>query len=398
MRGRHVLAALGALVLTGTVAGLSLTLGGYDAGAAGAALLRGAAGSPDALVSVTLVRSVPLILTGLAVALAFTAGVWNIGAEGQLYAGAVAAVWVGLAWSDASPSVLVPAVLVSAALAGAAWTLVPALLRFRMGVSEVITTILMNFVALYVTAYLVHGPLQESRGVFPQTDPLAEGARLPLLVDGSRLHLGFLLATALAVMLWLFLRRTVLGFQVRAVGAGPEAAEVSGRIPAVRVAAGTFLASGALAGLAGGVEVAGVTYALYEGLSPGWGYTAIAVALLAGLNPVGVLATGIVFGALEGGAGAMQRAAGIPSAWVSAVEALVILAVLAADQILRRRWRGRMSLDEADLHGGGPSGDHGGGQVGDHGGVQVGDHSGGQVGGQGAGGRGGPALPGATEA
>lgn len=328
--------AVGALVLTTVVAAASLKLGGFHPATGGAAMIRGAVGSPEAFFSITLVRAVPLILTGLAVALAFRAGIWNIGAEGQLYAGAVVAVWVGLRFAWLPAVVLVPAVLLGASLAGAAWTLVPALLRFRMGVGEVITTILMNFVGIYLAAYVVHGPLQESRGVFPQTDPVAEAARLPTLVAGTRLHVGFLLAVLLAVLLWAFFRWTVAGFRIRAVGANPVAAAVAGRVEADAVALRAFLASGALAGLAGGVEVSGVTFALYEGLSPGWGYTAIAVALLAGLNPAGVLVAGILFGALEGGAGAMQREAGIPSAWVGAVEALVILSVLAVDQLRRR--------------------------------------------------------------
>jgi simple sugar transport system permease protein len=156
------------------------------------------------------------------------------------------------------------------------------------------------------------------------------------LFAGTRLHAGFALAVLFGVALWAFFRWTRAGFAVRAVGASREAAHIAARLPSERVAFMTFLASGALAGLAGGVEVMGVTWALYEGLSPGWGYTAIAVALLAGLHPLAVLATGLLFGALEGGAGAMQRSAGIPAAWVSAVEALIILSVLAVDQARRR--------------------------------------------------------------
>jgi ABC-type uncharacterized transport system permease subunit len=157
-----------------------------------------------------------------------------------------------------------------------------------------------------------------------------------VLWDGTRLHWGFVLAVALACALWWVLARTVVGFQLRAVGGSPDAARVAGRIAVGPVTMGAFLVSGALAGLAGGVEVAGVTYALYEGLSPGHGYTAIAVALLAGLSPMGVLLTGMFFGALEGGAGAMQRTAGIPAAWVRAVEALLILSVLGVERGLRR--------------------------------------------------------------
>lgn len=334
--GGPVLTAVGALLGTAVVAALMLALGGYDPLGAGVAMLSGAFGSSSAFLSITLVRSVPLILTGLAVALAFRAGVWNIGAEGQLYAGAVAAVWVGLELGAAPGWLLVPAVLAASALAGAVWTLVPAVMKLRLGVGEVITTILMNFVGLHLAAWVVHGPLQESRGVFPQTDAIARSARLPALIPGTRLHAGFAVALLLAGALWALFRWTRLGFRIRAVGASAEAAGTSGRIDVRRVIAVTFLSSGALAGLAGGVEVAGVTHALYEGLSPGWGYTAIAVALLAGLHPGAVLLTGILFGALHSGAAAMQRDAGIPEVWVGAVEALVILAVLAVDQIRRR--------------------------------------------------------------
>jgi len=328
--------ALVALVLTLAVAAGSLVLGGFNPIEAGFAMMRGAFGSSNAILSITMVRAVPLILTGLAVALAFRAGIWNIGAEGQLYAGAVAAVWVGLVGGALPGFVLVPLVLASAAVAGALWSAIPALMRVRLGTGEVITTILMNFVGIYLAAYMVVGPLQESRGVFSQTDAIAETARLPLLVSGTRLHSGFLLALLLGGAMWAMFRWTRTGFEIRVVGAAPKAARIAGLIKTDRVVLLTFLASGAIAGLAGGVEVAGVTFALYEDLSPGWGYTAIAVALLGGLHPIAVLGTGLLFGALEGGAAEMQRAAGIPASWVSAVEALVILSVLAVDQVRRR--------------------------------------------------------------
>ena len=331
-----VLIGVGAVVLTAGVGAVLLLLGGYDPAAAASAMVRGAFGSWNTFVSITLVRSVPLILTGLAVALAFRAGVWNIGAEGQLYAGAIAAVSVGLAGGGLPAFVLLPSVLLAAGVAGAAWAVVPTFMRLRLGVGEVITTILMNFVGIYLAAYMVHGPLQEARGVFPQTDPVVEAARLPMLLPGTRLHWGFGLAVLLVAALAVILRYTRFGFQLRAVGASPEAAAVAGRIDTKRILLVSFLGSGAVAGLAGGVEISGLTHALYEDLSPGWGYTAIAVALLAGLNPAGVVVTGILFGALQAGAGAMQRDAGIPAAWVGVVEALVILAVLAIDRVRRK--------------------------------------------------------------
>ena len=339
-RYEALLIALGALVLTAAAGAVLLALGGHHPGEAAAAMVRGAFGSRGTFLSITLVRSIPLIVSGLAVALAFRAGVWNIGAEGQLYAGAAAAAWIGLAGAGLPALLLVPSVLAGALAAGALWAVVPAVMRVRLGVGEVITTILMNFVGIHMAAWLVHGPLQESRGVFPQTDSIAEAARLPRLLPGSRLHLGFALALVLAIGLALLLRRSRFGFQVRAVGESPEAARIAGRVDTGRVLVVCFLLSGAIAGLAGGVEVSGLTFALYEDLSPGWGCTAIAVALLAGLDPLGVVVAGILFGALQAGAGAMQRDAGVPAAWVGVVEALVILAVLALDRVRRSRQRG----------------------------------------------------------
>jgi len=330
-----VVAAVVALLATTLVAAGSLWLGGLDPLQAGAALVRGSVGSPTAL-TITMVRAVPLILTGLAVSLAFRAGVWNIGAEGQLYAGAIAAVAVGIGGAGLPALILVPVVLLAAALAGALWAAVPAFMRVRLGVGEVITTILMNFVGVYLAAYMVSGPLQEARGIFPQTDPIADAAQLPILLPGTRVHMGVVLAVAVGAVMWVVFKRTRFGFAVRAVGSAPKAARIVGLIPVDRVMIISFLASGAIAGLAGGVEIAGVTFALYADLSPGWGYTAIAVALLGGLHPIAVIGTGLLFGALGSGAAAMQRDAGIPLAWASAVEALVILSVLAVDQVRRR--------------------------------------------------------------
>jgi simple sugar transport system permease protein len=340
LRSGPIAVPAAAVLAAATLGAVLLWVGGHDPRAAARAAGVGAFGSTDALLSITLVRTVPLILTGLAVAVAFRAGVWNVGAEGQLYAGAVAAVWVGLEGGFLPGWLLLPAVLAAAGVAGALWALAPALMKLRLGVGEVITTLLMSFVAIYLAAYMVHGPLQEPRGVFPQTGPIVEGARLPALVPGTRLHVGVVLALGAAVALsWLF-RRTRLGFQMRAVGASSEAARIAGRIDTKRVVLAAFLGSGALAGLAGGVQVAGVTYALYEGFSPGWGYTAIAVALLAALNPLGILATALLFGALEAGAAAMQRDAGVPAVWAVGMQSLVILAVLALDRVRRHAGAG----------------------------------------------------------
>jgi len=284
-----------------------------------------------------LVRGTPLLLTGLAVAIAFKAGIWNIGAEGQFYAGAVAATFLGTHWGAGSAPLALVVIPLAAAVAGALWAAAPALLRARFGVLEVITTIMLNFIAEYLVGYLVHGPLQEAGHTYPQSDPIAAAARLAPLLPGTRLTWAFPIGVMLAIAAWIMLTRTRPGFVLRAAGAGPIAAQVSGRIPVRRVATTAFLLSGAVAGLAGAAEVMGVTFALYEKLSPGYGYTAIAVALLARLHPLGVIAAAIAFGALEAGAAALQRSAGIPSVTVYAVEGLVILLIVAAD----RRWRAR---------------------------------------------------------
>src|SRR4051812_42507469 len=301
------------------------------------ALLSGAFGSWYAFGSGTLVRATPLILTGLAVAVAFRAGVFNIGAEGQFLVGAVAQAVIALTLHALPAVVLLPTALVAGAVAGAAWAWIAAVLRTRFRVLEVISTIMLNFVALYLVSYLVRGPLQEPTHIYPQTSSIADAARLPRFSSATRLHFGFAIAVLACVAAWWAIKYTASGFRLRAVGANPHAARSVGLIDADRTTTRAFLASGALAGLAGAIEVAGVTFALYENISPGYGFTAIAVALLARLNPAAVIVTGIAFGALEAGAAAMQRDAGVPSVVVSVAEALIILALVALDRARMRR-------------------------------------------------------------
>jgi simple sugar transport system permease protein len=292
------------------------------------ALWSGSVGSWYALTSGTLVRAVPLILTGLGVAIAFRAGVFNIGAEGQLLAGAAVATVVGLHGPASGGTWTLVAALVAGSLAGAGWAAIAAVLRAQFGILEVISTLMLNFIAADLVAFLVRGPLQEPLHIYPQSASLPVGVRLPHLGPATRLHWGFVLAVLLIPLTSWILSRTVAGFELRVTGANPRAAFTTGRIRVSRVSAVAFLVSGALAGLAGAIEVTAVTYALYENLSPGYGFTAIAVAILAGLNPYGVLASGVVFAALETGATAMQRDAGVPAAWASVVEACLILLIV----------------------------------------------------------------------
>jgi simple sugar transport system permease protein len=329
------------LALAGGAAVLALL--GFAPGPALRALAAGAVGSPAAWVATTL-KATPLLLTGLAVALCFRCGVWNIGAEGQLLAGALLATAVATrVLPGAGALLLLPAVVAAGALGGAALGAVAGVLRFRRGVSEVISTILLNFIAIELVALAVHGPLQEAAGAYPKSDPLPAAAMLPAV---ERVHAGVAAALAAALGTWVLLFRTAAGFRLRAVGLSPRAARFAGISPE-RHGLAALVLGGALAGLAGAFEVAGVTGQLYEGLSPGHGYTAIAVALLVRLDPLAVVPAAFFFGALEAGAGAMQREAGVPAVVTQIVQGLAILisaATAAGGLRVRSQRRGAAAL------------------------------------------------------
>jgi simple sugar transport system permease protein len=334
---RQLLVLGGAAILAALLLLVVVAVAGFDAPAALGALLRGAFGSRDAWLSGTLVRATPLALTGLAIVVAFRAGVLNIGAEGQFLAGAGVATAIAFATSSWSAMSVVFSLL-GGVIGGAGIAGIATVLRLSFGVLEVISTLMLNFIAQYVVAWVVRGPLQEPTRIYPQSASLDAASRLPILLPGTRLHLGVLVAVALALGLAWWLARTASGFRLRATGLNATAAASAGGISVTRVTAGAFLASGALAGLAGAVEVTGVTYALYDNLSPGYGFTAIAVALLAGLEPAVVLVTALLFGALEAGATAMQRDAGVPSVLVAVVEAILILVLVLAERGRRAGW------------------------------------------------------------
>ena len=297
------------------------------------ALVHGAFGSWYAFGSGTLVRSTPLFLTGLSVAIAFRAGVLNIGAEGQFLIGAATATAVGLHLGGAPAGVALPIILTAGAIGGALWAGIAALLRARFHVLEVISTILLNFIAADLVSYLVRGPLQEPLHIYPQTASLSPSAQLPRFGAQTRLHLGFVIAVGACIAAWWIIKFTAAGFRLRAVGANPAAAAMAGQIDVGKATTRVFLVSGALAGVAGAIEVSGVTYALYENLSPGYGYTAIAVALMGQLHPAGVLGAGLFFGALEAGATAMQRDAGVPSVVGAVIQAAIIVVFLVVARV-----------------------------------------------------------------
>lgn len=285
------------------------------------ALLAGALVGPAAWTA-TLLEAGPLLLAGLGVALCFRAGVWNIGAEGQLLAGALAATALATRAPAGAPAwLLAPAAALAGAAGGALFGAAAGWLRARRGVSEVISTLLLNFVAIQCVALAVQGPLQEAARAYPQSDALPPAALLPAF---GRVHAGLAAGLLLAIAAhWLVLHGTV-GLRMRAVGLSPRAARFAGIRPE-RIAVGSLALAGALAGLAGAFQVAGVTGRLYEGLSPGYGFTAIAVALLARLEPLAVVASALFFGALEAGAAAMQREVGVPAQATKLVQGVVLL-------------------------------------------------------------------------
>lgn len=320
------------------LAAFPLALAGADLAVAYRQMLVASLGSPFALAE-TLTRATPLIFTGLAAAIAFRARLWNIGAEGQLYLGAVAAVALGSSTVAAPPALLLPLALAAGAAAGALLLLGPTWLKLRLGVDEVVTTLLLNFVAVLFVGYLLEGPLQDPMSLgWPQSPPVVDAATLPRLVPRTRLHAGLLLALAAALLLWLYLERTVWGFETRAVGGNERAAAFAG-IPAAAVLLRTGLLSGALAGLAGACEVTGLKGYLTQDLSPGFGYSGIVVAMLAQLNPLGVVLAALFVAGVFVGADGMSRSVGVPSYIADLVVALSLLTMLLAGLAARYRVR-----------------------------------------------------------
>ncbi|MBU6422603.1 MAG: ABC transporter permease [Chloroflexi bacterium] len=338
-----VLSVLFALVL----GGLFVWVSGHDPIVAYAALLRGAFGSPYD-VSETLLIAVPLLLTGLSVAVAFRAGLFNIGAQGQLLVGAVAAGWMGALWPGLPAIVLLPLTLLAGILGGAAYGAIAGWLKASRGVNEVITTIMQNYTIVFVMHWLLqNGPMQAPNAFgTPASAPIGAGAVLPIivpdfLVPSSRLHAGILLALLATVAFWFLLWRTSLGYELRAVGLGARAAAQAGIGPQRRMVI-VMAVAGGFAGLAGMIQVSGLFHRVYDGFSAGFGFDAIAVALLGKNAPLGVLLSALLFAAFSRGGTLMQSDADISSHLVEIVEALVLF-VIAAETVVRavaRRWGG----------------------------------------------------------
>lgn len=325
--------ALALLATVAVAAGLALIAGAAPLSVLGL-IVKGAVGSKFALLE-TLNRATPLIFTGLAIAVAFRARLWNIGAEAQLYAGALVTVLLGTGALGWPAALLVPVTIVAAMLAGAAMLLGPAWMKMRLGVDEVVTTLLINFIMLLFISLLLEGPLKDPMGMgWPKSARLIPEARLPRIVDGLRLHWGFGLALISAVVVWVIQARTTLGYEMRAVGLNQQAARFSG-ISVTAVILKTALLSGGLAALAGYSEVAGLKGNLTLDLSPGFGYTGIVVAMLALLNPLGVVISALFVAGIFVGADSMSRAAGVPTYIADILLASALLLMVLAIMLTR---------------------------------------------------------------
>ena len=337
-----LLAPVGAIAFTLLVSALLVLWAGAPVGRTYAALLQGGFGSVFAWTE-TLTRATPLILTGLAATVAFKARLFNIGAEGQLYAGALAAVAVGGMHGGSglavAPWLLFPLMMAAAALAGALVLLGPALMKSRLGVDEVVTTLLLNFVMLLGVSALLDGPMKDPLAMgWPQSVALQAELELGKLIPQTRLHTGLLWAVAAAGLLAALLRYTVPGFDIRALGANPRAAGFAG-VPVTRTVVLVALLSGALAGLAGAIEVAGRTSYVTLDMSPGYGYNGIVIAMLAGLQPLGVLVAGVFLAGILVGADSMSRAIGVPNTIADVIVATSLISVLVATLLTQYRVR-----------------------------------------------------------
>ncbi|WP_457941131.1 ABC transporter permease [Mesorhizobium sp. 10J20-29] len=331
---------LGAVAATLVITSLLVLVAGASPFSVFYLVAKGAAGSQFALLE-TLTRSTPLIFTGLAVAVAFRARLWNIGAEAQLYVGGMVTVVLGTGALPLPAFLLIPIIMVVAMAGGALMLLGPAVLKTRFGVDEVVTTLLLNFIVLLFVSMLLEGPLKDPMGLgWPQSSKVIAEAQLPRIIQGKRLHYGFVIAIVSALIVWVIMKKTTLGYEMRAVGHNPQAAGFAG-IPVNRVLMKTALLSGGLAALAGFSEVSGLKGNLTLDLSPGYGYSGIVVAMLAMLNPVGVVVSAIFVAGIFVGADAMSRAAQVPSyiADVMVATALLTMVVAILTTRFRIRWK-----------------------------------------------------------
>ncbi|NQS91878.1 MAG: ABC transporter permease [Chloroflexi bacterium] len=329
-----IVAILVSLLITAGV----IFLSGADPKIVLFAIAKGAFGGKNAIID-TLIKSTPIMLTGLATIVAFRARVWNIGQEGQLFAGAMAVTFVTLTFPNLNlPAVLyIPLLLIVSMVGGAMWGSIPGYLKAKYNVNEIIVTVMLNYVILYLMTFLLNGVWQEPGSYYYNTIKFPESTWLPLIFD-TRLHLGFVIALAMAGVVYFLFRKLKLGFEIRATGDNPVASTYKG-IKIDRIALIVMLISGGLSGLAGGIEIMGIHHKLIYGFSSAFGFTGILIALLGRMHPVGVILASIFFGALHNGASAMQIYSDVPRSLVDLIMGLIIIMMLLWEAVFTYRIR-----------------------------------------------------------
>lgn len=329
-----VLSIVIALAASAIASALLLRFTGADVGVAFAAMFDGAFGGSRAIAK-TLIRATPLILTGIAVTVAFRAKIWNIGAEGQLFAGAMMSYWAYLMVGPSGGLFILPLLFIAGFIGGGLYGGLAGYLKSRFQVNEVLTTVMLNYVITFLMSYmLTRGPWRDPTSFYAQSPRIDKSVWLPRIFDGNKLHIGFLIAVVCALAVYFILTRTSFGYEIRAVGQNPRAARFKG-INVGRTAIHVMLLSGGLAGLAGVIELLGVGHRLKSEISHGYGFTGIIIAVLAMLNPSAIIFVAILFGAFAVGGVTMQVATGVPSVITSAIEAIILLFFLAASTLTR---------------------------------------------------------------
>lgn len=335
-------------VVLALIAGaLFFLLSGNNPAVVYSSMFLGAFGSTYGL-SETVVKAIPLSLCGLGIAIAFRMQLWNIGGEGQFYMGAMAATWVALFHPELPGWLMLPAMFLAGFIAGGLWGLLPAIPRAFQGVNETITTLMLNYIAMFWVDYLVHGPWRDPGGFnFPLTAQFVPSAILPAF-GTTRIHAGLIFAVVAALVMYLVMRNTRAGFEVKVIGESQNAARYAG-ISIEKNILLVMLFSGALCGLAGMAEVSGIAGRLQEGLSPGYGYTAIIVAWLSRLNPLAIPIVAFMFGGLQVGGYSVQTT-GVPATTVSMLQGLLLFFVLGGEMFYRYRlaWRNKVAKEGAN--------------------------------------------------
>ncbi len=341
-----------AVVLALVFGAVMLLLLGVNPIEAYAAMIGGVFGSVSGMTQ-ALVKATPLLLVGLGICIAFRASVINIGGEGQIILGALMGTWFSLTFRTWPGWMLIPTTILAGFIAGAAWGFVPGILKAQFNVNEILSTVMLNSIAILLMDLLIRGPLTDPAGIssgtyLAQSERLPEQVWLTRLVPQTLLHTGLILAILLAIVVYFFLWRTTIGYRIRAVGLNPDASRYAG-ISIQSFQALSLTLAGGFAGLAGVIEVIGVQHRLVEGITSGYGFTGIVAALFGGLHPIGTIPASILFGGLLVGADKMQRAVQVPSALIDAILGLIVLFVVGS-AYLSRKWAGRRMISEAEVN------------------------------------------------